>query len=362
MSPGPAVPQDSSRPQQTTGVTLRHIAQKTGVSHSTVSRALRNHPGLPKATCSKIQKIAAQMGYRTNPLVSTLTSQLRMSRAIPYQATLAFVTSYETHDAWRIGRPAFLRFFNGARNRAHGLGYEVDEFWITEPGMNRQRIQKILRARNIRGLLIAPMPRPQGRLSLDWSRYAAATIGYTMAAPHIDSSRNHHNHAINLCIRKLTQSGHRRIGLALRPQSYKFSDDIFASRYLYHVHVTGQTPLPLFCLGGAHEDFNEEAFGLWLKQHRPDAVICMGEDIHNWCDHLKIPVPGELSLVDLDIHDFSKNWSGIDGQEEEVSAAAVDLVIQRLQQNTPGIPSCPKAIHVEGRWLEGSTIANRKPR
>ncbi|PAW77502.1 MAG: hypothetical protein B9S32_10925 [Verrucomicrobia bacterium Tous-C9LFEB] len=353
------MPRDKNEPSTSPAppLNLRDIARQAGVSHSTVSRALRNHPALPRETCQKIQALAESLGYRTNPLIATLASQLRMSRTTPYQATLAFVTSYPTRNAWKEGRPAFLRFYKGAHERARLLGYELDEFWIKEPGFTMERIRKILQTRNIRGLLISPMPHPLGHLPLDWSQYASATIGYTMASPHLHSTRNHHYHAITLCLRRLKYHGHRRIGLALRPQSYKYADDLFTARYLYHQYATGQKPLPIFCLGAANGEFTEKNFIRWFQKNKPDALICMGEQVHDWCAKMGIDVPGELSIVDMDIHDFQKQWSGIDGCEEDVAAAAVDVIVQQLQQNDLGIPRSPKTILVEGRWLAGSTLA-----
>lgn len=300
------------------------------------------------------------MGYRTNALVSTLTSQLRMSRSVSYQATILFVTSFETASAWKAERPAFVRFFNGASRRADALGYKMEEFWIKSPGFTRHRIQKILQARNIRGLLIAPMPHPIGHIPLDWSRYASVTLGFTMASPHLDCARNHHYHAITLSLRKLRHSGHKRIGLALRPQSYKFSDGLFAAPYLYHAHITGVAPLPIFCQESPNDSFTEENFRKWYYHNKPDSVICMGSYVHTWCENIGISVPNDLSIVDLDIHDFSTDWSGIDGREEETAAAGVDLVVQRLQQNVFGLPDAIKAIFIEGRWIEGATIAKRE--
>lgn len=337
-------------------VTLRDIARRLDVSHTTVSRALRNHPSIPLATCQKIQALAEEMGYRRNALVSTLTNQLRMSRVIPYQATLAFVTALPGRDDWRQG-PANLRFYKGAEDRAHHLGYELEEFWVREPGLSAARAAKILLHRGIRGLLIAPLASPLGHLSLNWALFAAATLGYTMAAPHLHSARNHHYHAISLALRKLKQYNYRRIGLALMPLSDGYSDGIFSARYLHHLHFAAYSHAPMiFCERSRASDFTEANFQKWFMHERPDAIICMGHQIHEWVERMGLRVPDEVGVVDLDVHESHCSWSGIDMREEAVAAAGVDLIVQQLQCNDLGIPSAPKAILIEGQWVEGKTL------
>lgn len=340
-------------------VTLRDIAKRLGFSHSTVSRALHNHPSIPPETCRKIQAAAEEVGYRRNPLIATLTSQLRMSRSVPYRATLAFVTNYLEKEGWKEG-PANLRFYAGALARAQHLGYKLEEFWLKEPGLTSIKASHVLRHRGIRGLLVAPMRNPLGHLSLEWSQFAVATIGHAMAAPRLHSAQNHHHHAVSLALRKLRHHGYRRIGLVLMPLSDSYSDGIFTSRYLYHWHPSGQEQMPeIFCQGGRAADFTESNFRKWLKSQGPDAVICMGHQVHEWVSRLGIRVPEELALVDLDIHDPRNGWSGIDMREEEVAAAAVDLVVQHLHYNDFGIPSAPRTVLVEGRWIEGKTLLSR---
>jgi len=340
-------------------VTLRDIAKRLGFSHSTISRALNNHPSIPHETCLKIQAVAREMGYRRNALIATLTSQLRMSRSVPYQATLAFVTNYREKNEWKVG-PANLRFYEGALARAHHLGYKLEEFWLKEFGPDSLKASRVLRNRGIRGLLIAPLRDPLENLSLEWSQFAVATIGHSMVAPRLHSAQNHHHHALSLALRKLRHRGYRRVGLVLMPLSDHYSDGTFTSRYLYHWLPSAQEQMPeIFCQGGQAADFNEAHFRKWLKSQKPDAIICMGHQVHEWVSRLKIRVPEELGVVDLDIHDTRNGWSGIDMREEEVAAAAVDLVVQQLQHTDFGIPSAPRTVLLEGRWIEGKTLLSK---
>lgn len=56
-------------------VSLKDIAKELGVSISTVSRALNNHPDISPEITKKVQKMAAEMNYTPNPLAMGLLKQ-----------------------------------------------------------------------------------------------------------------------------------------------------------------------------------------------------------------------------------------------------------------------------------------------
>ena len=62
------------RPPFRQRVTLRDLAQKAGVSHVTISRALRNDPSISTARRAEVKKLAAAMGYRPDPSLSALAA------------------------------------------------------------------------------------------------------------------------------------------------------------------------------------------------------------------------------------------------------------------------------------------------
>ena len=70
---------------------MQQIADAVGLSKSAVSLALRNDPRLPLATRLRIKSVADQMGYRRNPVVDNLMTQLRAGRQPSFQANLGLV-------------------------------------------------------------------------------------------------------------------------------------------------------------------------------------------------------------------------------------------------------------------------------
>ncbi len=51
---------------------IREIARSLGLSHTTVSEALRDSPRVNPATRRRVQKAAKAVGYRPNPLAGAL--------------------------------------------------------------------------------------------------------------------------------------------------------------------------------------------------------------------------------------------------------------------------------------------------
>ena len=171
---------------------MRRIAQAAGVSHVTVSLALRNDPRLPVETRRRVQDVARELGYRPNPLVHALMSQVRARKPMKNITTIAFLTAFPTPDAWRKVSHVYRDYFDGAVERAAELGYRVEEIWAKEPGMTGRRLSDVLETRGIRGLLVGPLPPSRGHLSLDWSRFVSATMGYSMWRPDLHRASSNH--------------------------------------------------------------------------------------------------------------------------------------------------------------------------
>ena len=56
-------------------LTIRQIAQLAGVSRSTVSRVLNDHPSVSPETREQVLQVIAETGFRPDPVARSLSSR-----------------------------------------------------------------------------------------------------------------------------------------------------------------------------------------------------------------------------------------------------------------------------------------------
>src|SRR5580700_10886867 len=115
-------------------MSVRLIAQMTGVSASTVSLALRNDPKIPIATRQQVLRAAKQIGYEPNKKVAELMSHLRSSRHSKNKVSFCVFSFYDNPKPWERS-PHLLRLYEGMAQRARGFGYKLEPMWLKAPDM-----------------------------------------------------------------------------------------------------------------------------------------------------------------------------------------------------------------------------------
>lgn len=93
-------------------VTLQSIADATGYTVNTVSRALKNKEDISKETCAYIQQVAREMGYVRNDLASSLRSGRTKTLALISGSMInpfyAILTDLIQREAARLGYSLFI--------------------------------------------------------------------------------------------------------------------------------------------------------------------------------------------------------------------------------------------------------------
>jgi Transcriptional regulators len=332
-------------------VTLETIARRLKVSKVTVSLGLRGSRRISEEMRAKIARVAEELGYKPNPMVSALMVSLRTKRATGAAFNLCFLTAFPTRDGWR-GIPVFPRYHAGARARAAELGYGLETHWMGEAANSGARMSDILEARGIPGIIIAPLPSHGHKLGLDWSRFSTVVLGWSfneVPAHHIANSQFH---TINTALVACRDRGFTRIGFAIPQIVDDKTEHIWLSAYLgflaRHPKLKKLAPLVI-------ERFEREPFLAWHAKQRPEVIVTTHVPILSWLQSAGLRVPRDVAYVYLDYTPERGDFAGIDQQPEKVGAAAVDLLVEQINQNRRGIPEVPKSVLIEGVWRDGPT-------
>jgi LacI family transcriptional regulator len=301
-----------------------------------------------------VQAAAQALHYRPNPLIAALMTYRHSSRKkIPGVAVIAMITNFPTRHGWKSA-PINVEFHAGAETACEQRGYRLEPFWLREPGMTGRRLSEILFNRNIGALLIAPLPGANGHLRLDWEKFAAVALGYSLVRPALHRAMNHQFRSMQFALRLLRKRGYNRPGLALRASYDQRVEHHWVGSFLVEQQRLGRGPLPLFV--PPDKDWTRDAFQAWLERERPDVIITQHDEVFDWLNDLNLRVPEEIGLVHLNCPKQDERWAGIMQNAQAIGAAAVDHLIGMLQRNERGVPKLPQYLLIEGSWREGATI------
>jgi len=334
---------------------LGRIAEQAGVSRAAVSMALRNHPRIPASTRQRIQAIAQQMGWRPNPLLAEAMSAIRAGQPSGDRVTLAWVTTGPTHDAWQSS--AFdVRCHQGAKERADAAGYRLETFWLGEANNNPERLGDILFNRGINGVLVAPLREP-GILSIQWERFAAATVAHTLITPRLHSTNDNYFAAARVCVARMHAVGRRRIGLAVAAKLDHRVADHWSAGYL--LETIEQNLADPKLLHRPTEALDEASFIRWVKKTKPDGIIGTERHIPEWLQTAGYRVPQDTAFSELDLADSSGERAGIFQDARAIGAGAIDMIAGQLLRHERGIPEKPKTSIIDGYWVDGKTMPRK---
>lgn len=339
-------------------VTLQNVADQSGFARSTVSKALRNNKEIPEATRLLIQQTATALDYQPDPVVSNLMQQLRHIRNRKYLEPLAFISCFpESGDLEK--RKTYYHYLLGAEQRGIQLGYQVQHHWFGSVNWNGKRLAQVLKARGIRGMLLAPAPGIATHIDVDWDQFAVVCFGYSLRDPSCYRVTSHHYHNMLRIFRTLDEYGYRRICLHL-PEgpigesrlNYNYS----AAMHIYQQHIPERNRIPPI----RQFPLTPEHLHETIQKYQIDVLVSMDSHDLKILAELGYQVPQDIGVAFYNASfplppPFSRT-SGIDELPQTVGATAVDLVAEQLYENKLGIPTNRKVVLIEGVWQDGHTI------
>lgn len=334
-------------------ITIRDIAQKAGVSHITVSRALRGIEGVSDKEKKRIKKLAQQMGYCPNPLHSAHMFNIRKQRK-ERQANLVYLTGLKGPQAWKNNVPSF-RIFNGLQACALAQGFNVDVVWGSDPDLSSNRLTSILLNRGVQGIFLAPLAYEAKRYQLDWSKFAVVAIGHSRREFAFNRIFSNHFDGFQQVMETIRARGYKKPGLYISRELDLRLNRCWSSLFLRFEHEWNKKrkqsfPFMLF------QEESKEKFVEWMKRSRPDIVLAHSDSVYRWLVSDAYQIPEQIGYVGLNDDSKNKRITRMLRCFEPLGHSALQLMTSLLFNNQRGIPENAQTVTVDCQWYEGSTI------
>lgn len=334
-------------------VTIRDLAAELGISVATVSEALRNSSRVRPETRERVHRVAEKRGYHANPLLGAALSAVRRSRHQGFSGVLGLV------DVTIDERTELMLFHRevvqGAATRAQELGFRTEVFWVgpRAPALSVTRLNSVLRARCIPGVVFLPFDRRQDFSAFDLSQIAAVGMDHRLLQPSLHTIQPDHYLSMRRTLDLLTSRGYKRIGLALEGRKDERVDHKWSSGFISFFRVSGHelTVPPLVA-----PVLNQKSFAAWFKKHRPDVIIGHEQAMVDWLEALKVRVPDEVGFFRINVTERSRPCAGLDLLPRRLGATAVETVVGMLHRREQGTPRYPLSISLDAEFVDGPTL------
>ncbi len=332
--------------------TLRDVAQTSGVHVSTVSLALRDHPRIPAGTRTRVKAAADRLGYRIDPLVSSLIQSRRSSHPTS-SPQLAFLAP---KPAVAGGRAAAPDFFAGALRRAGEFGFRLDRFGCVESGRSELQLSDHLSVRRVHGIIVDHCHSSVSPPALAWERFSAVAVGGSTASSALHHVAENFFDAACQALERCRDRGYRRLGLVRLqpPQISPLSERALAACPLQQFHAP---PLaPALCPG---EPPTFAAFAAWLSSHRPDALLVDRPGlVLKWLLRLGLEPSQRPGVVGLE-RQRTPGCAGYSFDPAVTGALAVEMLLDLMHRRETNLPAQAHQILLQGRWTDGVTLPPR---
>lgn len=342
----------------------REIATALGVSQATVSLALCGHPRISEEMRQLVCKTAKQMGYRPNAYVNAVMTRIRSGKKISDKGVIALLVESRSREDWYEIK-AYQSFYQGIVQRGRELGYRTECFFLQAPEMSTEKVERILQARGIQGIIMAPPY--HGDRQLKWERYSAVGIGVGWGQQFLNRVTYATLDNFQTAFRKLRQIGYRRIGVG-------FSDRLVCGHrfgirwYVGFLDCQNSLPeeerIPAFISRDiSYADANRaqvekemiEKMGEWIDRWRPEVLLTPSDGQKKWIESLGFRIPQDIGLACLVVPPES-GCAGIDERGDVVGATALSQVAAQIYHNEFGLPTHPVSITIDGQWVDGLTL------
>lgn len=339
---------------------MQDIADRVGVTRATVSMALRGDPRITAARRAEVAQVAAELGYRPNPQVASLMTQLRLSRRAPVSTFLGFLCFHDHPEIFGADSTELFHrtVFAACREQSEELGYAFELIWVGQPGMRPERMDQILHTRATAGVIVAPVSRGTATNILNYRDRAVVKIGYS--AQDLPSHRvvPDHAQAMRRVLRHLREAGYHRIGFVFNSAIDHFTQGEFTAFVHAHNALVGTAAVPPLMSDHYHRPAELRAsVQQYFAAYRPEVIVSDQIRPLRALQETGLKVPGDVEFCCLNTAHTVEQCAGFHQNLEVIGRETVLLLDNLIRHNRRGLPEVPLTIKVGGYWTDGPTLS-----
>lgn len=332
-------------------VRMQEIAAAAGVSVATVSRALNNHPAIPGETRTRIRRIARRLGYRPNPMIGALMTQIRGRKRSP----VANLACLHGQPPWPDLARTQADFLDGTKAAAWQLGYHVGFFDFSKLKQSPEELAHVWKSRNVRGVILKNF-RPEKDFQLPWNDFAWVVSGHNEGIPPLHRVGNAIYQIVKLALEQAFARGYQRPVLAMPMRGPRRAGYRWSGAFLGN--LLARSPKPGWN-SVFQDDWSQPAFAAWFRKQKPDVILSLHDQPRSWLESMKVKVPAEVGFLHLAANISTCKASGVVQDFFRGGEAAIHALDSELRRNEIGIPELPTTFTVAGKWQEGRTLLKR---
>ena len=313
-------------------VSIKDIAKAAGVSHPTVSRALRDSPLVSAETRARIKQLAEEMGYSPDARAQSLVRG--STRTVGVVVTT-------------IADPFIAPVVQGIEDAAQQHGYTVI---LCNSHSDREReisAVETLRSKRVDGVIVTSSR--VGALYLDHLERIGVPV--VLINNHNERSGRYtysvsvdNRHGGKLATEHLLQRGHRRIAYVSGPADHSDDLDRLAG-YREALDQAGMPFDPTLVVGGTgRADGGEQALPVLMAlEAPPTAVFCYNDmtaiGLMRAAQAAGLSIPTDLAVVGFDDIPFASYvrppLSTVAQLKAEMGAWAMEMVLALIATSDP---------------------------
>lgn len=275
-------------------LTLEDIAQKSGVSRSTVSRVLNDHPNVSKKVREHVKEVIQQTGYQPHPAARALVSNRAWTCGLILPRT---INSFFTD-------PYYPCLIQGIAQACSKQGYTFSLFLMGDKEDEDRMCSRVSRRGFMDGILFQSDQRNDILVDqLVDSGIPLVILGRPFQGKKISYVDVDNVESVETAIQYLVDTGHKRIGTITGPQNTTVGID----RKIGYKQTLQKNNIPIDEALMVEGTFTEESGYMGMKQLlpiKPDAVFAASDQMALGAMRAVreegLEIPKDISIVGYD--------------------------------------------------------------